>query len=173
MQHVWSVWIVRSNMLDVIRRCWTTLDDVCSNFSSNIVQHFRSRDQKYAIISCPGSGIQLCWMVLDSFEHSSIQHRSNTRPANSPGFAGRLPVFSFFSRPPEISRFFKKNLSVKQSFLDVFFLKLDHQHFAWLVFARYGSKIFCCSLCVESRHESRVFAPVFPRPYPCHKHCGS
>ena len=22
--------------------------------------------------------IQYCWMVLDSFEHSSIQHRSNT-----------------------------------------------------------------------------------------------
>ena len=70
-QHVRPVWIARSNMLDSVAWCWTMLDEVwfCSNFSSNIVER-----SKYAIISCLVLKFQHCWMVLNSLEHSSIQH---------------------------------------------------------------------------------------------------
>ena len=59
------------------------LDEVwlCSNFSSNIVQHFRSRDQKYAIISClvlKSNIVGWCWIRLNTSASNTIQHWSNT-----------------------------------------------------------------------------------------------
>ena len=53
---------VQSNLLDSVGRCWMKFDSglfprskACHNFMS-------------------GTEIQHSWMVLDSFEHSSIQH---------------------------------------------------------------------------------------------------
>ena len=75
-QHVWPVLTAQSNMLDNAGRCWTMMDEIwlCSNFSSNIVQQFPLAWSKIRHNFVPGTEIQHCWMMLDSFKHSSIQH---------------------------------------------------------------------------------------------------
>ena len=79
-QHVGPVWTAHSNMLDSVGRCWKMLDEVWlySNFSSNIVQHFRSSDQKYAIISSlvlKSNTVGWCWIRFPAL--NTIQHWSN------------------------------------------------------------------------------------------------
>ena len=55
--------------------CWIVLDDVGWSLSllKLFIQHPKTR---YNFV--PGTEIQHFWMVLDSFEHSSIQHWWNT-----------------------------------------------------------------------------------------------
>ena len=84
-QTCWSN-IVGRNMFDPFEHhnqtCWTMLDEVWlfSNFSSNIVQHFRLRDQKYAIISClvlKSNMVGWFWIRLNTPSSNTIQHWSN------------------------------------------------------------------------------------------------
>ena len=82
-QHVWPDWTAQSNILDSVGRCWTMLDEVwlCSNFSSNLVQQFRSHDQKYAIISClvlKSNIVWWCWIRWNTPTSNTDQTLFNT-----------------------------------------------------------------------------------------------
>ena len=59
------------------------LDEIwlCSNFLSNIVQHFHLHDQKYTLISClvlKSNIVGWHWICVNTPASSTIQHWSNT-----------------------------------------------------------------------------------------------
>ena len=75
-QHNEACWI----MLDGVERCWMKFYFV-QKFSSNIVQHFRSHGQNYAIILylvLKSNIVGWCWIRLNTPASNTIQHWSNT-----------------------------------------------------------------------------------------------
>ena len=80
-QHFWPTRTAQSNMLDSVGRCWPMLDEVWTNFSSNIVQHFCLWDQNYTIILClvlKSNIVGWCWIRSNTTASNTIQHWSNT-----------------------------------------------------------------------------------------------
>ena len=82
-------------VLDGVKRCWMKFD---------IVQTFLPHHPTFSKIRhnfVPGTEIQHCWMVLDSFEHSSIQHNSTLikrRPTPSNNIGCLTNMFDPFER---------------------------------------------------------------------------